>query len=96
MIRFFVGLVVWGWLLMDGVLVAGEQRALTNPKTEKQLVDRMDFSNEYIMGKSVESGAVYLMHRKKNEIKSLLKMRENYREEILEDIQVQRQIPGNP
>ena len=41
------------------------------------------------MGQSIKSGAVYLMHRKQNEIKSMLEYRNDYRQEILEDFQIQ-------
>lgn len=53
------------------------------------LQQRIDFGNAYIMGQSIKSGAVYLMHRKQNEIKSMLEYRNDYREEILEDFQIQ-------
>ena len=52
---------------------------------ENGLMQRIDFGNSYIMGQKIQSGAVYLLQRKKSEIKSMLKPRENYREEILED-----------
>jgi hypothetical protein len=49
---------------------------------------RIDFGNSYILGQSIKSGAVYLLHRKKSEIKSMLHYRENYRDEILETFSV--------
>jgi hypothetical protein len=52
---------------------------------QKGLQHRIDFGSAHILGQSIKSGAVYLMHRKKSEIKSMLKVRENYREEIIED-----------
>jgi len=50
---------------------------------------RIDFGNSYILGQSIKSGAVYLLHRKKSEIKSMLHYRENYRDEILESFSVE-------
>ena len=41
------------------------------------------------MGQTIKSGAVYLLQRKKSEIKSMLKHREDYRKEILEDFVIQ-------
>ena len=49
------------------------------------LQQRIDFGNAYIMGQSIKSGAVYLLHRKQSDIKSMLQYREDYRQEILED-----------
>ena len=49
------------------------------------LQQRIDFGNAYIMGQSIKSGAVYLLHRKQSDIKSMLQYREDYRHEILED-----------
>ena len=51
----------------------------------QELLDRIDFGNAYIIGQTIKSGAVYLLQRKKSEIKSMLQCREDYREEILED-----------
>ena len=48
------------------------------------LENRIDFGNAYILGQSIKSGAVYLMQRKQTEIQSMLKVREDYRKEILE------------
>ena len=55
------------------------------------LMERIDFGNSYILGQSIKSGAVYLLHRKKSDIKSMLKTREDYREEILEDFNVDKE-----
>ena len=54
-----------------------------------RLQQRIDFGNSYIMGQSIKSGAVYLLHRKQSEIKSMLQYREDYRQEILEDFTIQ-------
>ena len=60
---------------------------LQGDKTE--LLERIDFGNAFIMGQTIKSGAVYLLKRKKSEIKSMLKNREHFREEILEDFSVE-------
>ncbi|NLD37284.1 MAG: hypothetical protein GX654_10490 [Desulfatiglans sp.] len=52
------------------------------------LMERIDFGNSYILGQSIKSGAVYLLHRKKSNIKTMLKTRDDYRKEILEDLKV--------
>ncbi len=57
-------------------------------KSNKKLVDRIDFGNSYIMGQSIKSGAVYLMQRKQSEIKSMLDYRKDYREEIFENFKI--------
>lgn len=55
---------------------------------EEALSERIDFGNSYIMGQTIKSGAVYLTHRKKSKIESMLKMRVHYQEEILQDFEV--------
>ena len=54
-----------------------------------QLLNRIDFGNSYILGQTFKSGAVYLLQRKKSEIKSMLEYRKDYRKEILEDFVIQ-------
>ena len=54
----------------------------------KELLDRIDFGNAYIIGQTIKSGAVYLLQRKKSEIKTMLNYREHYRREILEDFPI--------
>jgi hypothetical protein len=63
----------------------------------RQLQQRIDFGNTQILGQSIKSGAVYLMHRKKSDIKSMIKVREDYREEIMEDYGLHKrsQTDGN-
>ncbi len=72
--------------------------AKTLKKTQSQkkagndnLLKRIDFGNSYIMGQSIKSGAVYLLQRKKSEIKSMLNYRQNYRKEILENFNVKEE-----
>lgn len=56
----------------------------TSDKKQDQLLTRIDFGNSYITGQTLKSGAVYLLQRKKSDVKSMLKYREDYRREILE------------
>ena len=66
------------------VLCVASSDAPVNRDTSR-LENRIDFGNAYILGQSIKSGAVYLMQRKQTEIQSMLKVREDYRKEILED-----------
>jgi hypothetical protein len=59
------------------------------------LMQRIDFGNSFIMGQKIQSGAVYLLQRKKSEIKSMLKPRENYRDEILEEFNTTHRETGS-
>lgn len=56
-----------------------------NSGSKKNLQQRIDFGSAYIMGQSIKSGAVYLMHRKQSDISSMIEVRVNYRNEIMED-----------
>ena len=66
-------------------LFAQEQAKPAEPTQKAGLQQRIDFGNAQILGQSIKSGAVYLMHRKKSDIKNMLEVRQNYREEIKED-----------
>jgi hypothetical protein len=66
----------------DEAVHAGASADKGQPSDER--MSRIDFGNTYIIGQTIKSGAVYLLQRKKSEIKSMLTHRENYREEILE------------
>ena len=57
-------------------------------ETDDALMEHIDFGNSYIRGQTIQSGAVYLLQRKKSDIESLLKPRESYREEILKDFHI--------
>ncbi len=72
---------------------AGPQDTEAKDNKKGNLMERIDFGNSYILGQSIKSGAVYLLHRKKSDIKSMLKTREEYRKEILEDFQVNDDEP---
>jgi hypothetical protein len=73
-------------LAMCACFFATPCMAADEKKSDKndQLLTRIDFGNSYITGQTLKSGAVYLLQRKKNEIKSMLKYRENYRREIID------------
>lgn len=83
-----------GILLLGSVQLAGAEKAALKSqkgapaKGGDNLQRRIDFGNSYILGQSIKSGAVYLLHRKKSEIKSMLHYREHYRDEILSDFSV--------
>ena len=65
-----------------------KQNQENNKENNKMLLDRIDFGNAYIMGQTIKSGAVYLLQRKKSEIKSMLQYRKDYRREILENFHI--------
>ena len=64
---------------------ASEEDEGRQTSEQKGLQQRIDFGSSYILGQSIKSGAVYLMHRKKSDIEGMLDTREHYRSEILED-----------
>jgi hypothetical protein len=70
------------------------QKANDLQRDKTELLERIDFGNAFIMGQTIKSGAVYLLKRKKSEIKSMLKSRESFREEIMEDFPVET-MKGN-
>ncbi|MDJ0782186.1 MAG: hypothetical protein QNJ22_09455 [Desulfosarcinaceae bacterium] len=72
----------------EGAQLSGKATGTATEGGSNGLQRRIDFGNSYILGQSIKSGAVYLLHRKKSEIKSMLHYRENYREEILESFSV--------
>ena len=76
---------------LSGPVFAQEPAAKSDIKVkegENGLMQRIDFGNSYIMGQTIQSGAVYLLQRKKSDIKSMLKARADYREEILEGFNI--------
>jgi hypothetical protein len=60
------------------------------PSAKGTLQQRIDFGNSQILGQSIKSGAVYLMHRKKSDITTMIEVREHYRNEIMEDFEIDR------
>jgi hypothetical protein len=79
-------MVLWSaCMILALAFPAAAQEEVTREKQPKELMQRIDFGTAHILGQSIKSGAVYLMHRKKSDIKNMLEVRENYREEIIED-----------
>jgi hypothetical protein len=88
-----------GTFILSGMLMMSTAEGSVNGDTSNQtnhkrsedtkLLQRIDFGNAFVMGQTIKSGAVYLLKRKKSEIKSMIKSKENYREEILEDFLIQ-------
>jgi hypothetical protein len=71
------------WVSFAPAVTAGE-----NPgggQSKPRLQQRIDFGNAQILGQSIKSGAVYLMHRKKSDIQNMIEVRQDYRDEISED-----------
>ena len=64
----------------EAAVSAGEEGDL--PHSLKR-ARHMEFDERLIMGQSLKSGALYLFERKDSEIQSMLKVREDYRQELL-------------
>lgn len=83
-----------GLLLME--ILFGSPTAYAADKKQapqkggEQLMTRIDFGNSYITGQTLKSGAVYLLQRKKSDVKTMLKYREDYRKEILEAHEIRK------
>lgn len=73
------------FFLLIFVHARAEESQKSDEAQKSQLQQRIDFGNAYIMGQSIKSGAVYLLHRKKSDIDSMMKLRTDYRKEIIED-----------
>ena len=80
-----ITLLIVSMILLLVPLRASAQDEESPVQQPKGLMQRIDFGTAHILGQSIKSGAVYLMHRKKSDIKNMLEVRENYREEIIED-----------
>lgn len=76
-------------LMTFGQAVAQEEGESKEASGGSQLQNRIDFGNSYIMGQSITSGSVYLLNRKKSDINSMLKVRENFRDEIIEEFSLE-------
>lgn len=74
-------------------IIIGSHMAIAQEPVEEsmdnELQQRIDFSSAQILGQSIKSGAVYLMHRKQSDIRCMLKVRENYRKEIMEEFSLE-------
>lgn len=66
-----------------------DTKAKETPQSE-ELLTRIDFGNSYVTGQALKSGAIYLLQRKKNQVKSMLTYREDYRKEILESHDIRK------
>jgi hypothetical protein len=83
-------LAVFIFLVMP--LCAMAQDAGQKAPKQKGLQQRIDFGSSYILGQSIKSGAVYLMHRKQSDIKGMLEVRQDYRKEIMEDYGLEKTV----
>jgi hypothetical protein len=77
-------------VLLTMPLYATAQDAEQKAPKQKSLQQRIDFGSSYILGQSIKSGAVYLMHRKQSDIKGMLEVRQDYRKEIMEDYELEK------
>ena len=68
--------------------VAGAEEAAAPAANNGELLSRIDFGNAYVMGQTMQSGAVYLLNRKQSKIRSMLETRTDFRQEIREDAEV--------
>jgi hypothetical protein len=76
---------VWATSVKDkDQVITQKDEPVIAKETPESHSNRIDFGNTYIIGQTIKSGAVYLLQRKKSEIKSMLKYRQDYREEILD------------
>lgn len=80
----YVCLCALAWELIFGLPTAYAADKKSENKESSELLTRIDFGNSYITGQTLKSGAVYLLQRKKSDVKTMLKYREDYRKEILE------------
>jgi hypothetical protein len=87
-IKFVFSIIIFFSLSFECPAVFSADHSAKKTEQEPTLLNRIDFGNSYIMGQSIKSGAVYLMQRKKSEIKSMLNYREDYRDEILEGFEI--------
>lgn len=94
MLRFMsfrsAALMITAFVLLIMPLYAIAQEAKQKAPKQKGLQQRIDFGSSYILGQSIKSGAVYLMHRKQSDIKGMLEVRQDYRMEIMEDFELEK------
>ncbi len=82
---------IFACLLGAAVVGAGfsfAEEGTPPPARDGELLNRIDFGNAYVMGQTIQSGAVYLLNRKQSQIESMLKTRTDFRQEIREDAEV--------
>lgn len=80
-----MAIVLSGLFVFGATSVAHSEDKAPKGAPNNGLQQRIDFGNAYILGQSIKSGAVYLLHRKQSEIKGMLEVRQDYRKEIMED-----------
>jgi hypothetical protein len=80
-----IALLIASIILLLAPLTASAGEKDPAAQQPKGLQQRIDFGTAHILGQGIKSGAVYLMHRKKSDINNMLEVRENYRDEIIED-----------
>jgi hypothetical protein len=90
MLRFISFGLLAAVVLLTLPLQATAQDAEQKAPKQKSLQQRIDFGSSYILGQSIKSGAVYLMHRKQSDIKGMLEVRQDYRREIMEDYELEK------
>jgi hypothetical protein len=89
--KFMAGpFLLWAAIMLALPLSVSAQGQGHDPAPKKELQQRIDFGNAHILGQSIKSGAVYLMHRKKSDIKNMLEVRKDYRKEIIEDFSLEK------
>ena len=75
----------------DDPAATGSENALaagTGPgKAETLKRSRLEFDERLIMGQSLKSGAIYLFDRKDSQIQSMVKIRKDFREELLSPLE---------
>jgi hypothetical protein len=85
MFRLMFGFLLVALLSVSLAPAAAADGAQKASGTQTRLQQRIDFGNAQILGQSIKSGAVYLMHRKKSDIPTMIGVRHDYRIEIKED-----------
>ena len=83
-------LVAMSILICIASVAGAEEKAAAKGPEAAGLQHRIDFGNAYVLGQSIKSGAVYLLHRKQSEITGMLEVRQNYRTEIMEDYALEK------
>lgn len=90
-IRFTAGQGIWGVLAVAMLLVPGPLRGDDAPEPGRSAdsaaslkrAQHLEFDERLIVGQSLKSGAIYLFERKDSEIQSMVKIRNDFREELL-------------
>ena len=88
-IFFVLSFLIFFGVALSSVDTFGEGHGY-GPAAKNELHQRIDFSSSQILGQSIKSGAVYLMHRKKSDIHTMIEVRQNYRTEIKDDFEIEK------